>query len=203
MLTQETWGTPNKFVFCILPHRNMHMHCTWHTCYRNLWKHDDLSSGKGETFRDMQSSWWQVRSSFLLVVQQQFSQPLRQTDQNSSVFVAITKFPTNWKFWVLNKLQFISINTLCYHLKVRNFTVFPFLSEWHNIPFKKKKKRLTGCQYDTSCTHQYFQVYIVWSISSCSLITYLPAMHWKFLTVKCDTDFSGPQHSFHSQPSLS
>lgn len=141
MLTQETWGTPNKFVFCILPHRNMHMHCTWHTCYRNLWKHDDLSSGKGETFRDMQSSWWQVRSSFLLVVQQQFSQPLRQTDQNSSVFVAITKFPTNWKFWVLNKLQFISINTLCYHLKVRNFTVFPFLSEWHNIPFKKKKKK--------------------------------------------------------------
>lgn len=202
MLIQETWGTPNKFVFCILPHRNMHVHCTRHTCYWNLWKHDDLSSGKGETFRDMQSSWWQVRSSFPLVVQQQFSQPPKTDRLELFSFCCNDKISHERETLSFKQLQLKSINTLCYHPKVDNFTVFPFLSEWHNIPLKKKK-RLTGCQYDANCTLQYFQVYIVWSISACSLITYLPAMHWKFLTVKCDTDFSGPQHSFYSQTSLS
>jgi len=77
------WGTPNGFTY-------FHFSTGEHEYAQitEIWKYDDLSSWK-EHSGPWQSISSQVRSLFAPAVQQEFTQVVRQTDQNSSVFVAI------------------------------------------------------------------------------------------------------------------
>lgn len=88
-------GSPNGFT---------HFHFSTgeheHAQITETWKHDDPRSWKEGHSGPWQSISWKVRRSFAPAVQQEFTQAVQPTDQNSSVFVAIPRLSVRGIFFI-------------------------------------------------------------------------------------------------------